>query len=296
MVTADLDVTVDLARALLVEQHPDLADRPLRLAANGWDNVMIRLGDGLALRLPRRALAGTLLPNEHRVLPRLARRLPVPVPNPVRVGAPSAALGYPWVWGIVPWIDGVPAAAVPPAARTGWAEHLAEALVALHRPAPDDAPESQVRGVPIADRSAAFEERLGLLPERLHVRARAIWADALAAPVYQEAPVWLHGDPHPANLVVDGDRLAAVIDFGDVTSGDPASDLGMMWLTFDAEGRRRFRAATDAGARDGRGWDAATWTRAKGWGLTYATLCFAYPDTHPIMVGVGEHAVEQLFG
>jgi aminoglycoside phosphotransferase (APT) family kinase protein len=295
VVAADLDVTVDLARSLLKEQHPDLADLRLDLVANGWDNVIVRLGDDLTLRLPRRELGAELMRNEHRVLPLLAPRLPVAVPEPVRVGAPSAALGYPWPWGVVRWADGVPAAEVPAAERTGWAEHLARVFVALHQPAPEDAPGNRFRGIPIEERQATFDDRLALLPERLHPRARTLWAEAVAAPAYDGVPMWLHGDPHPANLVADGGRLAAVIDFGDVTSGDPASDLGAMWLTFDAEGRNRFRAVVDAEARDGRGWDAGMWRRAQGWALLYTTICFSYPETHPIMVGVGEHAVEQLF-
>jgi aminoglycoside phosphotransferase (APT) family kinase protein len=296
VVAADLDVTVDLSRELLEEQHPDLAGLPLELVANGWDNVMIRLGDDLALRLPRRELGAQLMRNEHRVLPLLAPRLPVPVPVPVRTGAPSAALGYPWPWGIVRWADGVPAATVPAAERTPWAEHLAHVFVALHQPAPEDAPGNRFRGIPVAERTATFEDRVTLLPERFQDRANDLWADAADAPGYDGVPVWLHGDPHPANLVADGDRLSAVIDFGDVTSGDPASDLGAMWLTFDAEGRDRFRRVVDAQARDGRGWDAGMWRRARGWALLYTTICFSYPDTHPIMVGVGEHAMEQLFG
>lgn len=296
MVAADLDVTVDLSRALLEEQHPDLAGLPLELVANGWDNVMIRLGGDLALRLPRRELGAELMRNEHRVLPLLAPRLPVPVPVPVRTGAPSAALGYPWPWGVVGWADGVPAATVPAAERTPWAEHLARVFVALHQPAPEDAPGNRFRGIPVVERTATFEDRVTLLPEQFQDRARELWDDAAEAPGYDGVPVWLHGDPHPANLVADGDRLSAVIDFGDVTSGDPASDLGAMWLTFDAEGRDRFRRVVDAQARDGSGWDAGMWRRAQGWALLYAAICFSYPDTHPIMVGVGEHTVEQLFG
>ncbi|MFJ3406650.1 aminoglycoside phosphotransferase family protein [Promicromonospora sp. NPDC090134] len=296
MVAADLDVTVGLARSLLREQHPDLAGRPLELVANGWDNVMFRLGDDLALRLPRRELGAQLIRNEHRVLPLLAPRLPVAVPDPVRVGTPSAALGYPWPWGVVRWADGVAAATVPAAARTPWAEHLARVFVALHQPAPDDAPVNEFRGIPIIERSASFEDRLQLLPERVHERARTLWTEAVDAPAYDGVPVWLHGDPHPANLVAHDGRLSAVIDFGDVTSGDPASDLGTAWLTFDTEGRARFRAVIDAQARDGRGWDAGMWRRATGWALLYTAICFSYPDTHPVMASVGEHALEQLFG
>ncbi len=47
-----IEITADLVRDLLREQHPDLADRPLQVGARGWDNQMWRLGDDLAVRLP----------------------------------------------------------------------------------------------------------------------------------------------------------------------------------------------------------------------------------------------------
>ena len=34
-------------------------------------------------------------------------------------------------------------------------------------------------------------------------------------------PVWLHGDRHPANLLVDRGRISGVIDFGDIAASDP---------------------------------------------------------------------------
>ena len=96
MPAAELDVDEALVRALLEEQHPDLAGLPLRLVANGWDNVLFRLGDDLVVRLPRRELAVPLVEHEQRWLPELAPRLPLPIPAPVRVGRPGA--GYPWPW------------------------------------------------------------------------------------------------------------------------------------------------------------------------------------------------------
>ena len=42
---AEVDVDVPLVAALLRDQHPDLADLPMAVAANGWDNVVVRLGD-----------------------------------------------------------------------------------------------------------------------------------------------------------------------------------------------------------------------------------------------------------
>ncbi|MFP3712478.1 phosphotransferase [Puerhibacterium sp. TATVAM-FAB25] len=314
MVTADLDVTVGLGRALLAEQHPDLLERGgLSVAAHGWDNVMLRLGEHLALRLPRRAAAAHLVEHEQRALPALAARLAptgVAVPAPVRVGRPSAALGYPWAWSVVPWLDGVAAEATPVAARTAWAPALGAFLAALHVPdGAAGAPANPFRGVALAERPEARDphrlaERLAAVPARWRAGALRAWRTALAAPPHAGPPVWLHGDPHPANLVVAPggrgtaggapDRLVAAVDFGDVTAGDPASDLGGLWLAFDAAGRARCRAVVDARADGGRGWDAATWARAGGWAALYAASMVAHPDEHPRLVPIGEHALREL--
>ncbi|MEU2200062.1 aminoglycoside phosphotransferase family protein [Isoptericola sp. NPDC019482] len=310
MPAAEIDVDVPLTRALLAEQHPDLADRPLEIVAHGWDNVMVRLGDDLAVRLPRRALAAPLVEHEQRALPVLAGRLRaaapgVVVPAPVRVGRPSAALGYPWPWNVVPWADGVSAEATPVAARTAWADAFGRLLAAVHVPAPDDAPPNPVRGVPLSDRAearepAVLDERLAPVPPEARAAARRVWERALDVPAFDGPSVWLHGDPHPANLVVapgEGgrpDRLAAVVDWGDVTRGDPASDLGSLWLCFDAPGRAACRAEIQALADGGRGWDEETWARAAGWSLLYATNMLAHPELHPRLVPIGRHALAAL--
>lgn len=316
---ADLEVTVGLARALLREQHPDLAALPLRLVAHGWDNVMVRAGGDLVLRLPRRAVAAPLVEHERAALPLLAPALATAVPGvvvpvPVRAGVPSAALGYPWSWSVTRWADGVAAAGTPTARRTAWAPQLGRFFATLHQPVPAGvvAPPNPFRGVPLADRAEAtsgdaLRKRLRVigaaLPAGPEARggldaARRVWEEALAAAPYDDEPLWLHGDPHPSNLVVrpgshpdDPDRLAAVVDFGDVTSGDPASDLGTLWLTFDRLGRAACRKAMAAA---GRAWDEPTWTRARGWALLYAATLLAHAEDHPAYVPVGRHALAAL--
>ena len=79
--------------------------------------------------------------------------------------------------------------------------------------------------------------------------------------------MWLHGDLHPANLLLTpSGSLAAVIDFGDITAGDPATDLATAWLTFDQRARRVFTAALEERR-------ASTRRRgpARGWALVIAT-------------------------
>ena len=109
MPAADVGVS-ELVRCLLADQHPDLARLPVEFLANGWDNELYRVGDGLIARLPRRALGAHIIGHEQRWLPRLAPRLPLPIPTPERTGTPAWRLPYPW--SVVPYLPGVPAAQV----------------------------------------------------------------------------------------------------------------------------------------------------------------------------------------
>lgn len=294
---AEVALSADLVLALLTEQHPDLAALPVRLVAHGWDNATFRLGEDLAVRLPRREAAAHLVEHEQRWLGELARRCPVPVPAPVRTGRPGA--GFPWAWSVVPWFPGTHAADEPVAARTAWAPALAEALAALHAAASPDAPVNPVRGGELADRSAALRGRLEHLEARspgAAARAEALWEDALAAPRWAGAPLWLHGDPHPANLVVRDGRLAALLDFGDLTAGDPACDLATAWLTFDDEGRAAFRERSDSLADAAGPPDPGRWRRAAGWALVMASAMVAHGDDDPPIAATGAHAVRALLG
>ncbi|KQS97101.1 phosphotransferase [Cellulomonas sp. Leaf395] len=279
----EIEVTQDLARSLLREQHPDLADLPLTWAGTGWDNALWRLGEHLAARFPVRAVSSPLVVHEQRWLPTLAPWLPVDVPTPVRVGVPSST--YPWAWSVVPWFEAVASHHTPVASRSQWAPQLAEVFVALHRPAPDDAPVNPFRGVPIAPREQPLRERLETLALPDGDRVLEHWRELAGAPAWDGPALWLHGDPHPANLLVHDGQLRAVIDFGDVTSGDPASDLSTAWLTFDADGRGAFRERLAH--------DAATWRRAQAWALHMAVTLQMHPVDHPHLAEIGRHGVVQ---
>ncbi|HEY8721232.1 aminoglycoside phosphotransferase family protein [Pengzhenrongella sp.] len=286
--SAEVDVTPALVRRLLAEQHPDLADLPLRTVAAGWDNAILRLGEHLAVRVPRRAAAAELVRHEQEWLPVLAPVLGVAVPAPVRVGVPSAAFG--WAWSVVPWFDGRPASALAPVERRSLAAPLADVVARLHVPAPGTAPANPWRGVPLAERDAIVRERVagGLVPQP--VRVLALWADLLATPVWSGPRVWVHGDLHPANLLVGSDgTLRALLDFGDLTAGDPATDLATAWLTFDAPGRRAFRSRVTRLT----GTTPDTWRRARGWALLIAVAILANCDDDPTFLTLGTHALTE---
>jgi aminoglycoside phosphotransferase (APT) family kinase protein len=288
MPAAETDIPADLVRRLIADQHPDLAGRPVEVLANGWDNLICRLGADLAVRLPRRAASAELIRHEQRWLPGLAPRLPLAIPAPVRTGRP--ALGYAWHWSIVPLLPGQIAAISPPADPAGAAASLGRFLGALHAPAPAQAPANPFRGVPLADRNAAFESRLArLTPEVDAAAARRTWAEALAAPRWHGPPLWLHGDLHPANILVDRGRISGVIDFGDITSGDPATDLSVAWAMLPARSHAAFRAAYHAAG--GPPAAGALWARARGWAVGLAIAILASSADNPLMAGLARRTL-----
>lgn len=271
---AEVRIDAELVGQLLRTQHPDLADESLRFAGEGWDCVMFQIGEGRAARLPRRASAAPLALIEQRWLPQLSPHLPLPTPTPERVGLPGP--GYPWTWSIVPWFEGASVDRAPLHADA--AEPLARFLIALHRPAPVDAPTNSWRGVSLARRAEPVEEwmtRLDARPEffppALAREVRSVWRRALAAPI-DVADTWLHGDLHPRNVLGKDGSIAAILDWGDMCRGDRATDLASLWtLLPTARARAQARACIDqAGPLS-----PETWARAQGWAVFFGAILLA---------------------
>jgi aminoglycoside phosphotransferase (APT) family kinase protein len=255
------EITAELIRDLLRDQHPDLAGRSLALGARGWDNQLWRLGGDLAVRLPwATQTADALLRKEYSWLPALAPRLPLPVPVPQRLGQPSERFPRPWI--VTTWVPGEPADRVPATRGADAADALAAFLTALHQPAPAGAPAGRGRGGDLAGhtegfaRSLAEATELGLVSDPDAVRA--VWDDAVAAPAWAGPPLWLHGDLHPANVLTADGTFCGVIDFGDLCAGDPAWDLAAAWILLPDGADARFHATYRPTP------DAATLRRARG--------------------------------
>ncbi len=267
MTHVEIGITAELVRDLVRDQHPDLADRPIRLGARGWDNQLWRLGDDLAVRLPWATdSADALLRKEYAWLPTLAPRLPLPVPVPQRFGEPSERFPRPWL--ITTWLPGIPADRAPVTHAAESAKSLATFLTALHQPAPSDAPTGRDRGGPLADRAEAFANGVAAASERGLIddpdAVRAVWDDAVTAPEWSGPALWLHADLHPANVLTADGALCGVIDFGDLCAGDPAYDLSAAWLLMPDDSTADFYAAYQPAP------DTATMRRARGWAMARA--------------------------
>ena len=94
---------------------------------------------------------------------------------------------------------------------------------------------------------------------------------------------------HPANILVHRGRISGVIDFGDVTSGDPATDLSVAWMLLPAECHDAFRAAyrTASGYPD----SDDTWVRARGWALALSLAILAHSADNPLMTEIGHRTM-----
>lgn len=222
--------------------------------------MIFRLGDDMAVRLPRGDWAAGQAEKEHRWLPRLAPGLPLAVPVPLGLGTPSPELGYPWHWSVSRWLDGaVPEVGVterPESARSlSIARQLADFLTALHRLAPAGTflPGLHLDLVRESLASRDDDTRAAIAATADVFDADAVtsaWNAALGAPPWSGGPRWFHGDFHTGNLLADPDgRLCAVIDFGGLGMGDPACDLTIAYTFLGASGRAAFRTllATDDG-------------------------------------------------
>jgi len=287
----EVDTDVSLVRRLLAGQFPRWADLPVTpVPSAGTDNAIYRLGDDMAVRMPRRQWATRPIDKEHLWLPRLAPLLPLAIPVPLAKGMPAE--GYPWHWSIYRWLEGENATIERITDSRRAAMTLAQFVAALQRIDPAGGPppgaHNVFRGVPLAMRDAATRTAIASLKGMIDTGAVTVaWDAALEVTTWNRPPVWIHGDLMRGNLLVERGRLTAVIDFECLGVGDPACDLMAAWTLFSGESRDVFRAALSV--------DDATWARGRGWALSCALIFIPYYlHTNPVGVGMARHALDEV--
>ena len=285
-VPADVDLSEELVERLITSQFPTLAGQPVRELASGWDNALYRVGERHLVRMPRRAVGATLHALELRWLPELAPSLPSPVPSPLFVGEPTDA--YPYVWSVGAFVEGRTVGSCDAEPGASFAASLGRFYGALHAlELPDDPPENPHRGTPLTHprRHDVVVERI----ERLYSgqtrgALRSLYARACAAEEARRRS-WCHGDAHPFNILIREGELAAVIDWGDMTAGDPSVDLGTAWMSLPLAHHDAFFAAHG-------GVDAPLIERSIGWAIAFG-LIFVDVGT-PEFARVGERTITRV--
>src|SRR5262245_23508899 len=163
MHSAEVDTDASLVRRLLAAQFPQWADLPIeRVPSAGTDNALYRLGDDMAVRLPRIHWAIEQVKKEQRWLPQLAPHLPLAIPVPLAMGMPAE--GYPWHWSIYRWLEGENATSEHIADPRQAAIDLAQFITALQQidatGGPPPGRHNSFRGVPLAMRDERTREAI----------------------------------------------------------------------------------------------------------------------------------------
>lgn len=279
----ELPISPELVRRLLARDLASYAGEPVRpLGVTGSSNALFRVGDDLLARLPRQPGGSATILKEARWGPVVGRALGaagVATPEVVVVGEPG--FGYPEAWSVVRWIEGVAperlvAADVADVLSALWAAEVPAA-------AQQDPDLRWYRGESLEaiddDVRAALDACRALPGLSFDIdRASEVWSAAMADPevarVGPDEPVrWLHGDLLAENLLVRDGRLAAVLDLGGLSVGDPSVDLVVAWELLDAEGREALREALRVRAGD---LPDAAWERGRAWALAIAVITFPY--------------------
>jgi aminoglycoside phosphotransferase (APT) family kinase protein len=281
----EAEIDAELVRRLVAAQFPRLAGLPVTpFRSTGTVNAIYRLGDHLCARLPRVQKYTGDLEDELRWLPWLAPQLSLRVPEPVATGQPAG--GYPFPWAIYRWIDGQPYADELVEDERQAATDLAQFVAELRAIDPAGAPRAGRRPLRELDGATrtAIDSSRGVIDGDA---VAAAWERALEAPAWEGAPVWVHTDLLRPNLLADGGRLNAVIDFGGAGIGDPAADVIAAWSVFGSAGRESFRGVLDV--------DDGTWNRARGFALHQAAMIIPYyPETNPGFVALAKRTVDEV--
>lgn len=282
----EFNIDEALVTNLLKQQCPELTTFSLaNIRHYGTDNSIFRIGDEYAIRLPRVEYAAEQIEREIAWLPKFAPHLPFTIPTPVKIGKPSKTFPYPWY--VYSWIEGVDAYNAAPSDLNQLAQNLAGFIKSLWTLDTNNAPTAR-RGLPLNTQDKAVREALSNLTDMVNIDTiTGIWQECLEVPDWNKPPVWLHADLLPSNLLLQNDKLHAIIDFGLTGVGDPACDLIPTWCLFDANSRNIFKESLDI--------DENTWARGKGWALSIALIIMPYyKDTNPVLMSVARRIIGEI--
>jgi aminoglycoside phosphotransferase (APT) family kinase protein len=154
------------------------------------------------------------------------------------------------------------------------AADLGVTLASIHALSTEHLDNVSARGVAIETRRSFFEQGLAKLPRRAE-KISTNYFDQAARSEMDGGNAFLHGDVHRSNLMVNGARPSALIDFGDLGYGDRAGDLGGGIFSVGYDAHQEFLAAYGPVSE-------ATHVRSLGWACYLAVRNFAVGDGYAL--------------
>jgi aminoglycoside phosphotransferase (APT) family kinase protein len=226
---------LELLSARLAVAFPDLGGPvECRMLASGFRSTVVETSAGIVLRIGKNEAAARGFAREARLLPALAGRLPLTVPNPHWYCPPSrlfpfGVLGYEKLPGVTLSPERLAHSHYHEIARD-----IAHFLVALHS---FPAHEATALGMPVergvASWLASVRDRImptlrKRLSEAEHRRLEEWWLGVSTdSSLNSYEPALCHGDLWYENILVDeqSGRVIGVLDFENAAVGDRARDF-----------------------------------------------------------------------
>jgi aminoglycoside phosphotransferase (APT) family kinase protein len=247
--TAEFEVSPTVAMQLIQQQFPALAPVRIEPFGVGWDNVAFLVNGVYVFRFPRRELGARLLNVEMKLMPHLAPKLPLRVPDHAFQGTPTEQFHWSFAgYGLIPGRTAC-RAKLSDVQRLALAPKLGQFLGALHAlPAPLErelgaAPDPMGR-FDMTRRIQQTREKIAYLVEhRLFDQTDELLAilDTTPSNYLPRSDVLVHGDLYSRHLIVDeAGGLTGVIDWGDIHLADPAADLMIGWTLLPPAARKPF--------------------------------------------------------
>lgn len=216
----------------LQRAFPGLSEiSPLQLIGWGFSSWVVETAGGVVFRIGRSAEVGERYAREVQALPRLKPYLPVDIPQPVWYlpasgDFPYGLMGYPKLPG-----NPLDFASVTSLRREReLAEQMAQILLALHRvpleilPFKED-PDGNYRRWKAQYAYVKPTLRAALKPDEYRL-VNSWWEAFLEdSAMRRYNPVFQHGDFWFGNFLSEGGRITGLLDFENMSAGDPAVDF-----------------------------------------------------------------------
>lgn len=295
---AEQIVEPPMALQLIQEQFPELCVQTIRLLGAGWDNTAFILDEEFIFRFPRRKIALPLLEAEWCALPKLAHRLPLPIPTPQWKGVPTSHFHWPFIgYRMIPGFTAC-YANLPEGQRASLAEPIARFLAILHATPRSELAQCHIPGdnrsridatqlIPKIQTNFAELSLLGLLENQKQLSSIFEHVHHFRAPLNSYI---VHGDFYVRHLLVnEKHQLVGVIDWGDIHLGDPAIDLAIAHNFLPKEAHNAFIKAYGEISEE-------TWALAKLRALYSSTLLvlFGHHSGDPNLVREGSRSLKML--
>jgi aminoglycoside phosphotransferase (APT) family kinase protein len=287
---AFMQIDLETAKSIIAKQFPHWAALPISaFDSSGTDHQLFRLGDHMAARFPITGDAARSVEDEWIGLRRFSG-LPLVTPQLLATGKPE--LEFPTSWSVVNWINGQDASVATVSDWQPTAYNLGVFVRALRAVEPASGrmcgSTNGFRGSPLSTRAGWVRNCFDSVADLFdHHAMRLTWEEALAAPVWDKEPVWVHGDIHAANIIVSNAQVVGIVDFGLAALGDPACDLALAWSFLPATHRDIFFKAAEA--------DEAMVQRGKGWALYVGAIALSYyRHSNPVLARIGEKAISSV--